>query len=104
MIQGKLHQVLFPILTWHYLHDYNTLNFWLLGFTAIGKCQTTIKYNCSPIVNNTMIKSTDLEIPKVKFDADGELIITASPTSSKHDFDFYEVCNFIKALKRVGAS
>lgn len=37
-----------------------------------------------------MIKSTDLEIPKVNFDEDGNLIITASPTSSKHDFDFYE--------------
>ena len=32
----------------------------------------------------------DLEIPKVNFDRNGELIIVASPTSSKHDFDFYE--------------
>src|ERR1700691_428867 len=30
------------------------------------------------------------EVPKVNFATDGELIITASPTSSKHDFDFYE--------------
>ena len=30
------------------------------------------------------------EIPKVEFSIDGELIIVASPTSSKHDFDFYE--------------
>ena len=37
-----------------------------------------------------MTSINDLEIPKVKFDTNGELIIVASPTSSKHDFDFYE--------------
>lgn len=34
--------------------------------------------------------NNDLSIPKLKFDTNGELIITASQTSSKHDFDFYE--------------
>ena len=37
-----------------------------------------------------MTSNNDLEIPKVNFDKNGELIIVASPTSSKHDFDFYE--------------
>lgn len=37
-----------------------------------------------------MATSNNLEIPKVSFDTNGELIITPSPTSSKHDFDFYE--------------
>jgi len=37
-----------------------------------------------------MSKSNNLEIPTVNFDTNGALIITASPTSSKHDFDFYE--------------
>ncbi len=31
-----------------------------------------------------------LAIPKLNFDVSGELIITASPTSSKNDFDFYD--------------
>jgi hypothetical protein len=39
---------------------------------------------------NIMTNNNNLEIPKVNFDTNGELIITASPTSSKHDFDFYE--------------
>ena len=37
-----------------------------------------------------MTTNNDLEIPKIIFDTDGELIITATPTSSKHDFDFFE--------------
>ena len=37
-----------------------------------------------------MTSNKDWEIPNVNFDTNGELIITASPTSSKHDFDFYE--------------
>ncbi|SHG84078.1 hypothetical protein [Flavobacterium johnsoniae] len=37
-----------------------------------------------------MMQTENLEIPKINFDADGELIITASPTSSKNDFDFFE--------------
>lgn len=37
-----------------------------------------------------MSNSNNLEIPKVNFDTNGVLIITASPSSSKHDFDFYE--------------
>ena len=30
------------------------------------------------------------DIPQIQFDAAGELVITASPSSSKHDFDFFE--------------
>lgn len=37
-----------------------------------------------------MTNQDTLEIPKIKFDTNGELIITASPTSSKYDFDFFE--------------
>ncbi|MGB5008003.1 MAG: hypothetical protein WBO39_13780 [Ferruginibacter sp.] len=37
-----------------------------------------------------MTNKNDIEIPKINFGKDGELIITASPTSSQHDFDFYE--------------
>ncbi len=37
-----------------------------------------------------MTSNDNIEIPKVNFDTKGELIITASPNSSKHDFDFYE--------------
>lgn len=37
-----------------------------------------------------MTNKNDIEIPKINFGKDGELIITASPASSKHDFDFYE--------------
>jgi hypothetical protein len=37
-----------------------------------------------------MINQDELEVPKIDFATDGELIIRASPTSSKHDFDFYE--------------
>ncbi|WP_281632434.1 hypothetical protein [Flavobacterium luteolum] len=37
-----------------------------------------------------MMQTENLEIPKINFDANGELIITASPTSSKNDFDFFE--------------
>lgn len=37
-----------------------------------------------------MTNKNDIEIPDIKFSNDGELIITASPGSSKNDFDFYE--------------
>jgi len=37
-----------------------------------------------------MTNNKDIEIPKVNFDTNDELIITASTTSSKYDFDFYE--------------
>ena len=37
-----------------------------------------------------MNQDETLKIPQVQFDKNGELIITASPTSSEHDFDFYE--------------
>jgi hypothetical protein len=37
-----------------------------------------------------MTNKNDIEIPEIKFSNDGELVITASPGSSKHDFDFYE--------------
>jgi hypothetical protein len=32
----------------------------------------------------------EIRIPQVKFDDNGNLAIVASPTSSKHDFDFFE--------------
>lgn len=32
----------------------------------------------------------DIKIPEVELDANGDLVIKASPTSSKHDFDFFE--------------
>lgn len=37
-----------------------------------------------------MVTQERLEIPKINYDGTGELIITASSTSSKHDFDFFE--------------
>jgi hypothetical protein len=37
-----------------------------------------------------LIATENFEIPKVNFDANGELVITAYSTSSKHDFDFFE--------------
>ena len=37
-----------------------------------------------------MIGMDDLKIPKQNFDVNGDLIITATSTSSKHDFDFFE--------------
>lgn len=37
-----------------------------------------------------MTINKDIAIPAVNFDANGDLIIEASPTSSKHDFDFFE--------------
>jgi len=40
--------------------------------------------------NNIMTKNENLEIPKLTFGTSGELVITASPNSSNHDFDFYQ--------------
>lgn len=37
-----------------------------------------------------MTLTENLKLPKVNFDTNGELIITASSTSSSHDFDFFE--------------
>ncbi len=37
-----------------------------------------------------MKENEKLDIPQVNFDKDGELIILATPSSSKHDFDFFE--------------
>ena len=37
-----------------------------------------------------MANQESIEIPKISFDINGELAITASPTSSKNDFDFYQ--------------
>ena len=37
-----------------------------------------------------MTKNEAFEIPKISFDSKGELVITATETSSKHDFDFFE--------------
>lgn len=31
-----------------------------------------------------------IKIPKLEFDANDDLVIVASPTSSKYDFDFFE--------------
>lgn len=36
------------------------------------------------------MKNENIEIPKLNFDANGELIIIPSVSSSKNDFDFYE--------------
>lgn len=38
----------------------------------------------------SMTNQEIIEIPKISFDDNGELVITASPTSSKNDFDFYQ--------------
>ena len=37
-----------------------------------------------------MIENEILDIPKIELNANGELMILASPFSSKHDFDFFE--------------
>ncbi len=37
-----------------------------------------------------MTNTLDLEIPALNFDLNGDLIISATPSSSKHDFDFFE--------------
>jgi hypothetical protein len=37
-----------------------------------------------------MITSTDIAVPSLHFSAEGEIVITPSPTSSKNDFDFFE--------------
>lgn len=37
-----------------------------------------------------MSNNENIIIPEINFDAKGELIITPTPTSSKHDFDFFE--------------
>ncbi|WP_431244602.1 hypothetical protein ACQ9BO_10155 [Flavobacterium sp. P21] len=40
-----------------------------------------------------------LEIPEIKFDENGELIIIASESSSKDDFDFFQGKSFIRNKK-----
>ncbi len=42
------------------------------------------------INKKSMTNLENLKIPELNFDANGDLMITASPNSSKHDFDFYE--------------
>ena len=37
-----------------------------------------------------MTNNESIEIPNINFDPNGELIITASATSSNEDFNFYE--------------
>ena len=32
----------------------------------------------------------NIEIPKLVFDSNGAIVVTASPNSSKHDFDFFQ--------------
>jgi len=36
------------------------------------------------------MNDTTKEIPQIQFEAAGQLVITPSPSSSKHDFDFFE--------------
>lgn len=40
--------------------------------------------------SKNMTNHEPLEVPKISFNNNGELVITASPTSSKNDFDFYQ--------------
>ncbi len=42
------------------------------------------------LINQKLTLTENLKIPKINFDANGGLIITASSTSSSHDFDFFE--------------
>lgn len=37
-----------------------------------------------------MTNNNPLNIPELHFDANGELIISSTSASSKHDFDFFE--------------
>ncbi len=37
-----------------------------------------------------MTNNDSLELPTISFDNEGDLLITASPTSSRHDFDFFK--------------
>jgi hypothetical protein len=37
-----------------------------------------------------MTNDHTLDIPKLNFDSSGELVLKASPMSSKNDFDFFE--------------
>ena len=50
----------------------------------------TYYFSIGQAQNNIMTKNQNLEIPKLTFDINGELIVNASPNSSKHDFDFYQ--------------
>ena len=43
----------------------------------------------------------NIEIPKINFDENGELIIYASPSSSKNDFDFFEGKSNVRNRKLV---
>ena len=45
------------------------------------------------------MNSDSLEIPKIKFDENGALLIVASETSSKDDFDFFQGKSIIKNKK-----
>ncbi|MFH7012544.1 hypothetical protein ACHRV5_11780 [Flavobacterium sp. FlaQc-52] len=45
------------------------------------------------------MKNNSLEIPKLNFDANGSLVIVASETSSKHDFDFFQGKSIIQNRK-----
>ncbi|HEX3620503.1 MAG TPA: hypothetical protein VHU16_09040, partial [Candidatus Udaeobacter sp.] len=42
----------------------------------------------APAENKELTADETIPIPKVEFDAQGELKITASPNSSPNDFDF----------------
>jgi hypothetical protein len=47
-----------------------------------------IACNCAQAQHSVLITDTTLSIPKINFDAKGNLLITASSTSSPTDFDF----------------
>ena len=53
----------------------------LLAMSIVGYAQ-------KPDMNNKMRNKETLPIPKLNFDAKGELVITPSATSSQNDFDF----------------
>ncbi len=45
------------------------------------------------------MENENLEIPEINFDENGELIIVASESSSKDDFDFFQGKSFIQNKK-----
>ena len=53
-------------------------------------CQKAENFSIAKPQSTTMTNQENLAIPKINFDKNGELIITASPNSSKNDFDFFQ--------------
>ena len=59
---------------------------WILGFAflAVG-----LAFGApAPDLDRELTPDTALPIPPLKFDSAGKLVIEASATSSKHDFDY----------------